>query len=151
MENRGARDDFARDTLPAMIPITESELRYFSLAAREGVSLARRKRQTYWYMSEEGKGIFGLMRMGAKSHTFRLRGMYVVPEYRGQGIGLKMIQEAVQIGLGDLGALSISGIFLPPSARLAERVGFQVKRLSKKGHPIMEMKLPRQLEIPNAP
>lgn len=110
----------------------EYVMQYASAAAKEKVSVKPTKSPTLWFTDHDKPmkrhGFCGLIKI--KPEAWRIKGVYVFPEYRGFGYG-----EAMTLALMDaaveLGAKSIEAIALNPA--FYERHGYTIVAKIREG------------------
>ena len=97
-------------------------------AAREHVDLKATKASTWWFVADGREGCGGLLELSPR--RMRLRGAYVAPEWRGQGIGTRLalgrIEVAERLGFVELETISVNPPFF-------ERLGFRRVREIRPG------------------
>lgn len=81
-------------------------------AAKEGVCLRETARQTLWFRSAAHEGFCGLIEYGAGK--WRIKGVFVQREYRGEGIGTSMTEALIAHAIDTLKAERLEVIALNP-------------------------------------
>lgn len=91
-------------------------------AEREGVSVKETKGKTRWYVWEEVGEVLGFGGyIWATKTKARIKGIYVLPENRGQGVGVKMT-EGIMAKAREEGAEKLEAVALNP--KFYEERGF---------------------------
>ena len=87
--------------------------RFAAQAAKEGVAVKPTSSRTIWFRSAAHEGFCGLIEFAPGK--WRVKGVFVQPEFRGEGLGAAMTDELIKHASDVLHAETIEVIALNPS------------------------------------
>jgi ribosomal protein S18 acetylase RimI-like enzyme len=95
-------------------PAAQSDVdRFQALAAREKVSLKPTAHRTLWFWAPRREGFGGLIEFAPGK--WRIRGVFVHVEYRGEGVGTKLTEALIDHAVNDLKAETLEVIAMNPA------------------------------------